>query len=76
MTARTCKVKGTGESGMVIWAAAAVTAAINAARVMVDAFNAGLSNSWYCHTQPPFTTVGPEFPAPQRLVPVSQGKQM
>jgi hypothetical protein len=27
----------------VIWAAAAVTAAINAARVMVDAFNASLS---------------------------------
>jgi hypothetical protein len=28
---------------MVIWAATAVTAAINATRVMVDAFNASLS---------------------------------
>jgi hypothetical protein len=35
--------KGNGESGMVIWAATAVTAAINAARVMVDAFNPSLS---------------------------------
>jgi hypothetical protein len=36
-------VKGTGKSGMVIWAATAVTAAIKATRVMVDAFNASLS---------------------------------
>ena len=43
MTASTCRVKGTGKSGMVIWAATAVTAAINATRVMVDAFNASLS---------------------------------
>src|SRR5215208_7366752 len=43
MMARTCRVKGTGESGIAIWAATAVTAAINAARVMVDAFNANLS---------------------------------
>src|SRR5918994_1403997 len=43
MTARTCKVKGTGWSGIAIWAATAVTAAINAARVMVDALNAVLS---------------------------------
>jgi hypothetical protein len=47
MTARTCRVKGTGEkgSGMAIWAATAVTAAINAARVMVEAFNVSLSVS-------------------------------
>jgi hypothetical protein len=44
MTARTCRVNGTGESGTVIWAAAAVTAAINATRVMVDAFNSRLSD--------------------------------
>lgn len=60
MTARTCRVKGTGESGMVICAAAAVTAAINATRVMVDAFNARLSDDRA--DDAPFTTVGPEFP--------------
>jgi hypothetical protein len=43
MTARTCRVKGTGESGIAIWAATAVTAAINAARVMVDVLNVYLS---------------------------------
>jgi hypothetical protein len=42
MTARTCRVKGTGEkgNGMAIWAATAVTAAISAARVITATFNA------------------------------------
>jgi hypothetical protein len=45
MTASTCRVKGTKENGrgMAIWAATAVTAAINATRVMVDVLNASLS---------------------------------
>jgi hypothetical protein len=40
MTARTCRVKGTGEkgSGMVICAATAVTAAISAVRVIIAMF--------------------------------------
>jgi hypothetical protein len=40
MTASTCRVKGTGEkgSGMAICAATAVTAAINAVRVIIATF--------------------------------------
>src|SRR5919107_2399968 len=56
ITANTCNVKGTGVTGIVIWAAAAVTAAIKAARVMVDAFNASLSVQ---ETIAPATTVRP-----------------
>jgi uncharacterized protein YjbJ (UPF0337 family) len=68
MTARTCKVKGTGWSGIAIWAATAVTAAINAARVMVDALNAILSAlRTVVYDRPllrtPFTILGPWFPA-------------
>ncbi len=37
MTARTCKVNGTGGIGMAIWAATAVTAAIKATLVIADA---------------------------------------
>jgi uncharacterized protein YjbJ (UPF0337 family) len=72
MTARTCKVKGTGWSGIAIWAATAVTAAINAARVMVDALNAILSAlSGPANDRPllrtPFTIVDPGFLAPGNL---------
>ena len=72
MTARTCKVKGTGCSGIAIWAATAVTAAINAARVMVDALNAILSAfRTVVYDRPllrtPFTIVGRRFPAPGDL---------
>ncbi len=43
MTARTCKVKGTGKIGMAIWAATAVTAVIKATRVIADVLNRLLS---------------------------------
>ncbi len=43
MTARTCRVNGTGGMGMAIWAAAAVTAAIKATLVIADALNLLLS---------------------------------
>jgi hypothetical protein len=56
MTASTCRVKGTGKSGMVIWAATAVTAAINAARVMVEAFNASPSVQETVAPRPPVGT--------------------
>src|SRR5687768_10444530 len=62
MTASTCKVKGTGEkgSGMAIWAATAVTAAISAARVIMATFKSSppltaecgsffLAFTLYCH---------------------------
>jgi hypothetical protein len=47
MTARTCRVKGTGKSGMAIWAATAVTATIKAARVIADALNFLLPSGWF-----------------------------
>jgi hypothetical protein len=43
MTARTCRVNGTGGTGMAIWAATAVTAAIKATLVIADALNLLLS---------------------------------
>ena len=43
MTARTCRVNGTGKIGTAIWAATAVTAAIKATRVIADALNLLLS---------------------------------
>src|SRR5215212_9857948 len=70
ITANTCNVKGTGVTGIVIWAAAAVTAAIKAARVMVDAFNASLSAQ---ETIAPATTVRPRFPAPWSSSPLAFG---
>jgi hypothetical protein len=50
----------------VIWAATAVTATINAARVMVDAFNASLSGNL---DDPPRPSVAPDslYIAPDSL---------
>ena len=45
MTARTCRVNGTGGIGTAIWAATAVTAAIKATLVIADALKLLLSGA-------------------------------